>query len=147
MRLLMISKPFPTRPRQQSHATPPFRRREEWATLCGIFCLAGVIVLAGCGKPKGTVKGTPPKGEPRSVLAVLAGDTPATVTIQGTLLEKCPVAGCWFRLLDGTSVIKVDTKTAGFVVTEIPLETKITVSGRITQEGDETVLNATGLRY
>ncbi len=107
----------------------------------------GLVLLNGCGKPKGKVLGVPPKGEPRSILAVKAGDTPPTVTVQGILVEKCPVAGCWFRLRDDSGVIKVDTKTAGFVVTEIPLQSKLTVAGKVTQEGNETILAGTGLRY
>lgn len=80
-------------------------------------------------------------------MSVLAGDTPLTVTIEGTLVEKCPVAGCWFRIRDDTGVIKVDTKMAGFVVTEIPLQTRLTVGGKVALEGVEIVLQATGLRY
>jgi len=113
-----------------------------------ILILASLLALAvGCGKPSGKIKGATPKGAARSVLAVQAGDTPAAVTLCGKLIEKCPVAGCWFRLEDDTGVIKVDTKSAGFVVTEIPLKTTLTVSGKLALEGDETILQATGLRY
>src|SRR5678816_3825951 len=86
-----------------------------------VWHLVGLVFLIGCGQPKGNIKGAPPKGEPHSVLSVQAGDTPPTVTIQGTLIEKCPVAGCWFRLQDTTGIIKVDTKLAGFVVVDVPL--------------------------
>ena len=111
------------------------------------WCLAGLLAVNGCGQSSGRVKGLPPQGKPRTVLAVRAGDTPQTVTLQGTLIEKCPVAGCWFRLQDETGVIKVDTKTAGFVVREIPLQRALTVRGKLAQEGDETILEATGVRY
>ncbi len=106
--------------------------------------LASVV---GCGKADGKIKGATPKGTPRTVLAAQAGDTPGAVTLRGKLTEKCPVAGCWFRLEDDTGAIKVDTKSAGFVVTEIPLKTTVTVSGKLSLEGDETILQATGLRY
>ena len=109
--------------------------------------MLGVALAAGCGKASGKLKGVAPKGAPLSVLAVHAGDTPTAVTLRGTLVEKCPVAGCWFRLLDDTGVIKVDTKSAGFVVTEIPLTTVVTVGGRVSHEGDETIIEATGLQY
>lgn len=112
--------------------------------VCG---LAGWVLLTGCGQPKGKVKGSPPKNDPRTILSVRAGDTPQIVTIEGTLVEKCPIAGCWFRLQDGTGLIKVDTKAAGFVITEIPLQTKLTVGGKVAQEGDETILEGTGIRY
>ncbi len=63
------------------------------------------------------------------------------------MVEKCPVAGCWFKLQDNTGTIRVDTKAAGFVVVKVPLESKITVSGKIVTEGDETLLEASGVRY
>jgi uncharacterized protein YdeI (BOF family) len=105
------------------------------------------LALAGCHKPQGTVLGKPPVGDARTILAVRAGDTPVRVTLTGVMVEKCPVAGCWFRLQDRTGVIKVDTKAAGFVVVKVPLDTKLTVAGKIVSEGDETVIEATGLQY
>ncbi len=107
------------------------------------LCLA----VSGCSKTKGTVLGRNPNGEPKTILAVRAGDTPPQVTLSGVMFEKCPVAGCWFRLRDSTGEIKVDTKAAGFVVVNVPLERQVTVSGRIVTEGDETLIEATGLRY
>lgn len=106
-----------------------------------------VLFIGGCHKPKGTVLGAAPGGEARTVLAVQAGETPSNVTLTGVMIEKCPVAGCWFRLRDRTGVIKVDTKMAGFVVVEVPLESTVTVCGNVVTEGDEVVLQATGVRY
>ena len=63
------------------------------------------------------------------------------------MIEKCPVAGCWFRLRDGTSIIKVDTKSARFVVVHVPLDTQMTVAGKAVAEGDEVMIEATGIRY
>jgi len=83
----------------------------------------------------------------RSILAIRAGDTPPQVTISGAMIEKCPVAGCWFRVRDSTGIIKVDTKAAGFVVVNVPLESKVTVAGKIVTEGDEVFIEASGLRY
>ena len=74
-------------------------------------------------------------------------DTPPHVTVDGVMIEKCPVAGCWFRLRDGTGVIKVDTKSAGFVVVDVPLKSRVTVAGRVLVEGDEIVIEATGVRF
>jgi hypothetical protein len=51
------------------------------------------------------------------------------------------------RLRDSTGIIKVDTKAAGFVVVNVPLESTITVMGKVTTDGDEVVIAATGLRY
>ena len=112
-----------------------------------LICMMVVVVVAGCYKPKGKVLGKAPGTEPRTILAVRAGDTPPQVTLSGVMIEKCPIAGCWFKLRDATGVIKVDTKSAGFVVVEVPLETKLTVAGNIVTEGNETLLEATGIRY
>lgn len=114
--------------------------------LAGI-ALVCLLLTAGCHKPESTVLGKAPKGEPRTILSVKAGDTPPQVIVQGVMIEKCPVAGCWFRLRDNTGTIKVDTKLAGFVVVDLPLETKMTVEGKVTADGSEVMIEATGVRY
>jgi uncharacterized protein YdeI (BOF family) len=86
--------------------------------------------------------GKAPAGDPSTILAVTAGDTAPQVTVSGIMIEKCPVAGCWFRLRDSTGVIKVDTKPAGFVVVSVPLESTVTVAGKVVAEGDEVVIAA-----
>ena len=91
--------------------------------------------------------GQRPEGELKTVIAVKAGDTPRKVSLAGTIVEKCPVAGCWFKLQDRTGTIKVDTKSAGFVVVKVPLQTPVTIVGTILHEGDETIIEASGLRY
>jgi uncharacterized protein YdeI (BOF family) len=63
------------------------------------------------------------------------------------MIEKCPTAGCWFRLRDGTGVIKVDTKSAGFVVVNVPVDQKMTVAGKVVADGDEVVVEATGISF
>jgi uncharacterized protein YdeI (BOF family) len=109
--------------------------------------IAMVALAAGCHRPQGTVLGKNPEGQLRTVIAVIGGDTPQNVTLTGTIVEKCPVAGCWFKLKDRTGIIKVDTKAAGFVVVKVPLETQVTIAGKVLHESDETVVEATGLRY
>ena len=111
-----------------------------------LICLL-LSAATGCHEPKGKVLGKAPATEPRTILAVRAGDTPPQVTLSGVMIEKCPIAGCWFKLRDATGIIRVDTKSAGFVVVDVPLETTLTVSGRIVTEGNETSLEATGVRY
>lgn len=127
---------------------PPPHARMPRAIVLLLLGLLGVgPVGTGCGRPKGRVLGKAPQGPVRTILAVQAGDTPLHVTIQGRLVEKCPTAGCWFRLADETSVMKVDTKAAGFVVTELPLETPVTVSGKVIWQGEQATIEASGLRY
>ncbi len=105
------------------------------------------VLLLGCHRQPGTILGKMPSGDVRTILAVRAGDTPPQVTIAGNMVEKCPVAGCWFRIQDKTGTIKVDTKAAGFVVVDVPLEAKMTVAGKITDTGDEVIIEASGIRY
>jgi hypothetical protein len=106
-----------------------------------------LLLAGGCRKPDGKVLGKPPTGKGYSVIAVRAGDIPPQVMIQGVMIEKCPVAGCWFRLRDRTGTIKVDTKAGGFVVVDLPLEIQLTVAGKVVSDGKDIVLEATGLRY
>lgn len=109
--------------------------------------LVCLLLAGGCGKPQGTVLGKAPTGKRDSVLSVKAGTTPPQVILSGVMIEKCPTAGCWFRLWDGTGVIKVDTKAAGFVVVNVPLETKVIVAGKVSADGDDVQIEATGVRY
>jgi uncharacterized protein YdeI (BOF family) len=113
-----------------------------------ILMLAGMLsLLVACHRQTGTVLGKAPVGPALNIVAVHAGDAPPTVTLQGVIVEKCPVAGCWFYLQDQTGTIKVDTKSAGFVVVDVPLQTKVTVSGKIVSDGDTMTIAGTGLRY
>src|SRR5437879_9755481 len=109
--------------------------------------LISLLAVTGCHQPNSIVLGQAPQGEPQTILAVTAGNTPQQVTLRGVMIEKCPVAGCWFRLRDRTGTIKVDTKSAGFVVVNVPLERPMTVAGKAVAEGDEVMLEATGIRY
>ena len=113
-----------------------------------VFVLFVAVLLCGaaCGQ-KEKVLGKYRKEPTSSVLAISAGDAPTTLSLEGTMIEKCPQAGCWFRLDDGSGIIKVDTKAAGFVVTSVPLNQKVKVVGKIQREGEEPILQASGLAY
>ena len=107
-----------------------------------------VFLVVGCHKPNSTVLGKAPEGEAQTISSLKTGDTPPQVTIQGVMIEKCPVAGCWFYLRDSTGVIKVDTKLAGFVVLDVPLKSRLTVMGKkVVADGNEITIEATGVRY
>jgi uncharacterized protein YdeI (BOF family) len=120
---------------------PGLREMRSWIVLLAL------PVVCGCQHHTPTVLGKAPKGPIHRIIAVRAGDTPSQVTLQGVMVEKCPVAGCWFYLHDATGIIKVDTKAAGFVVVNVPLQTQVTVSGKIETDGDEVSLAGTGLSY
>lgn len=120
-----------------------FFRRMITGVLCGIVSL----LLIGCGGKAEHVLGAAPAKEATSdVKTLTAASVSGPVTLQGEMVEKCPVAGCWFMLKDKTGVVRVDTKAAGFVVSEVPLHTKMVVSGTVTK-GTETGIAATGVRY
>jgi len=63
------------------------------------------------------------------------------------MIEKCPVAGCWFVVRDDSGKIKVDTKNAGFVVVDVPLQMPVLIAGRVATNGAERFIDATGVRY
>ena len=109
-------------------------------------CALGLLALgAGCAAPApNATLGKPPADAP--VVAVRDLKPAASVEVEGTMVEKCPVAGCWFYVQDKTGRVRVDTKSAGFVVTEVPLKTKVRVAGSF-RDGDEPTLHATGIRY
>ncbi len=69
------------------------------------------------------------------------------MAITGEMVEKCPVAGCWFDLRDESGTMRVDTRNAGFVVLDVPLHSRMTVSGRVKASGEDRQLDAAGVRY
>lgn len=112
--------------------------------LFGLSAL-GLFVLTGCRASAPTVMGTAPANTPVVTVVQAARLTNATpVALQGEMVEKCPVAGCWFKLRDQTGVVRVDTKAAGFVVTNVPLHTQMRVQGQADAQGG---VAATGIRY
>ena len=113
-------------------------------TRCLVFSL---LLATGCGQRQQTVLGQTPDGVVRTVASVLGPDARGHVVVRGVMVEKCPVAGCWLRVQDGTGSIKVDTKSAGFVVVDVPLRREVTVAGTVVIRGQEHMLEARGLRY
>jgi len=111
------------------------------------LALVFTVILAGCGSPSATILGRAPEGDPGSVAGVRAAPESSPATLCGVMVEKCPVAGCWFILRDDTGTIKVDTKDAGFVVVDVPLKTVMTVTGRVVANGSDRMIQASGLRY
>ena len=112
-----------------------------------LVSVVSLLLVAGCGRPSGKVLGKAPTGKPDSVLSVKGGITAPEVVLSGVMIEKCPTAGCWFRLRDDTGVIKVDTKLAGFVVVNVPVDSKVTVGGKVITDGDDVQIEATGIQF
>jgi len=110
--------------------------------------LAGWIVLsAGCARSGGTVLGAPPGHSVKTIADARTAAISTPITLHGTMTQKCPVAGCWFYIQDPTGSIRVDTKTAGFVVLKVPLREALTVSGKVRRENGDTIIQASGIRY
>lgn len=107
--------------------------------------LGSMLLLAGC-RPAGGVLGVEPAGS-AVTLVQAAATTNGPVTVEGELVEKCPVAGCWFVLKDATGTLRVDTKSAGFVVVEVPLHRQVRVIGTMIRTASGAELAATGLRH
>ena len=106
-----------------------------------------VALFAGCLDRKPKTMGTAFDGKSVAVATAKQSDPGSRLIVHGTMIEKCPEAGCWFVLRDESGVIKVDTKDAGFVVVDVPLQVSLTVAGRVDTNGPDRILKATGLRY
>jgi uncharacterized protein YdeI (BOF family) len=111
------------------------------------IALAIGLALAGCGHAEERVLGVKPASEVTATVQELAKAPAAKqVTLRGEMVEKCPVAGCWFILRDTSGTVRVDTKAAGFVVSDVPLHATMTVTGKVVP-GPQPGLAATGVRY
>ena len=111
------------------------------------FALLLLIALAGCSQKPQHILGIAPLAAVSATAHDLSAAPEAKqVTLHGEMIEKCPVAGCWFMLKDKTGVVRVDTKSAGFVVSNVPLHTTLTVSGQVVS-GTEPQVSATGISY
>jgi uncharacterized protein YdeI (BOF family) len=112
----------------------------------GALAAFGTLVLAGCGNAPKTTLGSVAEAAPTIAVRHLP-EARETVTLRGTMVEKCGVAACWFRLKDDTGIVKVDLAAAGFTVTDVPVNASVVVTGKPRKVGEEFELDATGLRY
>ena len=70
-----------------------------------------------------------------------------TIGLTGRMTERCPTAGCWFYLSDGTGDLRVDAQEGGFSVLGLPMGARLTVFGRVVREpGEDPQLEAVGAR-
>ena len=103
-------------------------------------------ITAGCRQAPQVVLGKAPAADPIIPVASISYTSHRPQTIRGTMVEKCPIAGCWFRVKDASGIVKVDTRSAGFVVTDVPLNSEVVVTG-VPHTGGETTIAATGMSY
>ena len=105
------------------------------------------LLICGCQSSRQHTLGSAfTDGDVKTVRALSAAKQSTPVVVQGEMIEKCPMAGCWFVLKDKTGVVRVDTKGAGFVVSEVPLNAHLTVAGTLTP-GAQPGIAASGVRY
>lgn len=113
----------------------------RWALLLSLFAIA-----TGCVDREANALGGPVNGAVSSIAEAQQTNLNAAVVLRGTMKLKCPTAGCWFMLEDSTGIIKVDTKSAGFVMVDIPVNSLLLVAGGVVTNGSERIIEATGLR-
>ena len=118
-------------------------------TLLILGLALGTVLLAGCTLAGGTVLGASPAtdSEVRTTAAARSLPEGTPLVVKGELIEKCPVAGCWFVIKDDKGTVKVDTKASGFVVVDVPLHRTLTVTGKTSGKDDLRVVDASGVRY
>jgi uncharacterized protein YdeI (BOF family) len=104
-------------------------------------------LLAGCSGRESKILGTAVEGVAVNIASIPQTTADSRIVLHGTMTKKCPVAGCWFVLKDETGTIKVDTKNGGFAVIDVPLNTSLTVAGRVVMNGRERLIDATGVCY
>ena len=112
-----------------------------------LLAMAALLLLSGCATGHPVVLGNAPAGSPETVAGLRREPAGEVRMVSGVMVEKCPVAGCWFDLRDSTGTLRVSTKDAGFAVLDVPLGARVRVAGRIRQSGSEASLDATGLQY
>jgi uncharacterized protein YdeI (BOF family) len=109
--------------------------------------ILAAVSFSGCHAHTDAILGAAPAAAATATVKQLAQMKNGThVTLQGEMVEKCPISGCWFMLKDKTGVVRVDTKASGFVVAAVPLHSNMTVSGEAVA-GNQPGLNAAGVRY
>ena len=110
-----------------------------------LLLLCTTALLTGCGAKTTATRGNFAPASLSKVRELSKTPQGKTVQVSGIMVEKCPVAGCWFMLKDDTGIVRVDTKAAGFVVTDLPLQTEVTVAGTVTP-GASPSFSASGLQ-
>jgi hypothetical protein len=119
--------------------------------ICLLLLAAGWTTWSLRAASSSRVLGHPPLTAPRISIAALRQNPGAfagkTVRLLGRITERCPSAGCWFYLNDGTGDIRVDAGAGGFSVLGLPIGARLIVFGTVVQEpGEEPQLAAVGAR-
>jgi hypothetical protein len=113
-----------------------------------VVCWAGWTLRAASS---GHELGHPPSGAVSVTIAALRRNPTAlsgkTLAVTGQMTKRCPTAGCWFYLNDGTGDLRVDARAGSFSVLGLPIGARLTVYGRLIREpGEDLQIAAVGAR-
>jgi len=123
-----------------------------------VLIIACLLMLAACwtawslhAASSSRELGHPPRTAAPTTIAALRRRPAAlvgkTISLTGRMTERCPTAGCWFYLNDGTGDLRVDAGAGNFSVSGLPVGARLTVYGKIIQEpGEDPQLAAVGVR-
>ena len=113
-----------------------------------IYGMVTVAFVSGGCSEQGAKKDSVGSAGKFDRLALVQKMKPKTqVTAHGTMVEKCPLAGCWFVLRDQTGTIKVDLKATKQTVINTPLNSTVTVSGTVAPDGTRKMIRAVSATF
>lgn len=123
-----------------------------------VLIIACLLMLAACwtawslrAASSSRELGHPPQSAAPTTIAAVRRSPAAlagkVISLTGRMTERCPTAGCWFYLNDGTGDLRVDAGAGNFSVSGLPVGARLTVYGKVTQEpGEDPQLAAVGVR-
>ncbi|MGH9159484.1 MAG: DUF417 family protein [Vicinamibacteraceae bacterium] len=125
-------------------AQPAFRPRlRVWALLAFVVGTGGITV-AGMhlhdALKIAVARAAAPVGETRMTAADIGALTDAsapTLVVEGHMVDRCPLLGCWLTLRDDTGTVFVDLAPSGLSAARIQVGAAVRVWGRLgrTREG------------
>ena len=123
-----------------------------------VLIIACLLMVAACwaawslrAASESRELGHPPRTAVAATIEAVRRDPGAFVgkmiSLTGRMTERCPTAGCWFYLNDGTGDLRVDAQPGNFSVSGLPIGARITVYGTLLQEpGEDVQLAGVGVR-
>jgi hypothetical protein len=118
---------------------------------CLLFLAVGWAAWSLRAAASGRVLGYPPAAAPAVTIAAVRRQPGAyggkTLALTGRMTDRCPSAGCWFYLNDGTGELRVDAGAGRFSVLGVPIGARMTVFGQVICEpGEGPQFVAAGVR-
>ena len=71
------------------------------------------------------------------------GGGPATVTVQGKIIQECPT-GCWFDIQQGGAKLHIDIRPAGLAIPQRVGKT-VTVEGQVISKDGQVQVSGRGV--